>query len=144
MLAIIRSIGPRDEIETMLAAQMAAIHMATMTRGRLAQVSNIPQQDSAERALNKLARTFAVQVEALSQTVENQIREIEAAGFHVEKRRLVTASLCWMASTAEGVANGRSGKRRSFIQRARRRRLLNHPQCREKGPHLVMSELSGR
>ena len=32
MLAIIRSIGPRDEIETMLAAQMAAIHMATMTR----------------------------------------------------------------------------------------------------------------
>jgi hypothetical protein len=66
MLAIIRSIGPRDEIETMLAAQMAAIHMATMTlAGRLAQVSNIPQQDSAERALNKLARTFAVQLEAL-------------------------------------------------------------------------------
>ena len=26
---------------------------------------NIPQQDSAERAFNKLARTFAVQVEAL-------------------------------------------------------------------------------
>jgi hypothetical protein len=28
-------------------------------------VENIPQQDSAERAFNKLARTFAAQVEAL-------------------------------------------------------------------------------
>src|SRR6202040_3740582 len=32
---------------------------------RLAHVENIPQQDSAERAFNKLARTFAAQVEAL-------------------------------------------------------------------------------
>ena len=32
---------------------------------RLNHVDNIPQQDSAERAFNKLARTFATQVEAL-------------------------------------------------------------------------------
>ena len=32
---------------------------------RLAHVENIPQQDAAERAFNKLARTFAVQMEAL-------------------------------------------------------------------------------
>jgi hypothetical protein len=45
---------------------MAAVHMATMTlAGRLAQVENIPQQDSAERAFNKLTRTFATQMEAL-------------------------------------------------------------------------------
>jgi hypothetical protein len=31
----------------------------------LAHVENIPQQDSAQNALNKLARTFAAQVEAL-------------------------------------------------------------------------------
>ena len=50
----------------MLAAQMAAVHMSTMTFARrLAHVENIPQQDSAERAFNKLARTFAAQVEAL-------------------------------------------------------------------------------
>ena len=50
----------------MLAAQMAATHNATMTFARrLAHVENIPQQDSAERAYNKLARTFAAQVEAL-------------------------------------------------------------------------------
>jgi hypothetical protein len=50
----------------MLAAQMAAVHLATMALARqLARVENIPQQDSAERAFNKLARTFATQVEAL-------------------------------------------------------------------------------
>jgi hypothetical protein len=66
MLATIRGIGPRDEVEAMMAAQMAAVHMATMTLARrLAHVDNIPQQDSAERAFNKLARTFAVQLEAL-------------------------------------------------------------------------------
>ena len=32
---------------------------------RLAHVKTIPQQDSAERAFNKLGRTFAAQVEAL-------------------------------------------------------------------------------
>jgi len=32
---------------------------------RLNHVDNIPQQDSAERAFNKLARTFASQLEAL-------------------------------------------------------------------------------
>jgi hypothetical protein len=50
----------------MLAAQMAAVHNATMILARrLNHVDNIPQQDSAERAFNKLARTFAAQVEAL-------------------------------------------------------------------------------
>jgi hypothetical protein len=50
----------------MLAAQMAAVHMASMTFARrLAHVENIPQQDSASNAFNKLTRTFAAQVEAL-------------------------------------------------------------------------------
>jgi hypothetical protein len=48
MLSVIRGIEPRDQIETMLAAQMAAVHMASMTFARrLAHVENIPQQDSA-------------------------------------------------------------------------------------------------
>ena len=66
MVAVIKGIEPRDQIEAMLAAQMAAVHMASMTFARrLAHVENIPQQDSAERAFNKLTRTFAAQVEAL-------------------------------------------------------------------------------
>ena len=66
MLSVVKGIEPKDQVETMLAAQMAAVHNATMTFARrLAHVENIPQQDSAERAFNKLARTFAAQVEAL-------------------------------------------------------------------------------
>jgi hypothetical protein len=50
----------------MLAAQMTAVHNAVMTfTRRLAHVDNIRQQDSAQNALNKLARTFAAQVAAL-------------------------------------------------------------------------------
>jgi hypothetical protein len=45
MLAVVKGIEPRDEIEAMLAAQMAAVHNATMTFARrLARVENIPQQ----------------------------------------------------------------------------------------------------
>ena len=66
MLSVIKGVQPRDEVETMLATQMAAIHNATMTFARrLNHVETIPQQDSASNALNKLARSFAMQVEAL-------------------------------------------------------------------------------
>ncbi len=66
MLAVVKGIEPRDQVEAMLAAQMAAVHNATMTFAqRLAHVETIPQQDSAQNAFNKLARTFAAQVEAL-------------------------------------------------------------------------------
>jgi hypothetical protein len=66
MLSVIKGIEARDQLEAMLAAQMAAVHVASMTFARrLAQVETIPQQDSAERAFNKLTRTFAMQMEAL-------------------------------------------------------------------------------
>jgi hypothetical protein len=66
ILSVVKGVQPRDQLEVMLAAQMAPVHMATMTfAGRLAQVENVPQQDSAERAFNKLTRTYAAQMEAL-------------------------------------------------------------------------------
>lgn len=66
MLDVVKGIEPRDQIEAMLAAQMAATHNAVMTFARrLNHVENINQQDSAERAFNKLARTYVAQVEAL-------------------------------------------------------------------------------
>ena len=65
-LAVISGVEPKDELETMLGMQMAAIHMATMTfTRRLARVETIAQQDSAERALNRLMRTYVAQMEAL-------------------------------------------------------------------------------
>jgi hypothetical protein len=66
MLSVIRGIEPRDQLEAMLAAQMAAVHIATMTFARrLANVDMLPQLDSVERAFNKLTRTFAAQLETL-------------------------------------------------------------------------------
>ncbi len=66
LLSVVKGIAPKDQVEAMLAAQMAAVHTAMMTFAwRLTHVKTIPQQDSAERAFNKLGRTFAAQVEAL-------------------------------------------------------------------------------
>ncbi len=67
LLSVVRGVQPRDELEAMLAVQMGAIHQATMMMARrLNHVDNIAQQDAAERALNKLARTYATQMEALN------------------------------------------------------------------------------
>ena len=58
--------GPKDHIEAMLCVQMVAIHSATMTLSRrLLRAETLIEQDSAERALNRLARTFAAQVQTL-------------------------------------------------------------------------------
>ena len=48
----------------MLVAQMAATHNLAMTFARRLALAETPQErDSAERTLNKLARTFATQIE---------------------------------------------------------------------------------
>jgi hypothetical protein len=87
-LSVVNGIQPKDEIEAMLGAQMAAVHAATMVAARrLAHVENIPQQDSAAQMFNKLARTFTTQVEALKryrsdgkQTVRVERVTVEAGG----------------------------------------------------------------
>jgi hypothetical protein len=66
MVSVIKGIEPRDQVEAMLAAQMAGIHMAMMRFIRqLPLIKTLPQQDAAERAINKFARTFTSQMEAL-------------------------------------------------------------------------------
>jgi hypothetical protein len=53
MLSAVKELEPRDATEAMLAAQMAAVHMAAMKMARqLAAAEMIPQQDAAERAFN--------------------------------------------------------------------------------------------
>lgn len=88
VLSVVAGVQPQDEIEAMLAIQMGAIHQATMMMARrLNQVETIPQQDAAERALNKLARTFKSQVETLKryrskadQTVRVERVEVQEGG----------------------------------------------------------------
>lgn len=65
-LGMVAGIRPRDQLESMLAVQMAAIHDATLRAAKTLQGSTqLKQFDSAQNALNKLARTFAAQVETL-------------------------------------------------------------------------------
>ena len=66
MLAAVWDIRPRDGVERMLAVQMAATHVPLIRQGRwLANVDELPQFEAAERAYNKLARTYTAQMEAL-------------------------------------------------------------------------------
>jgi hypothetical protein len=66
MVSFLKGIEPRDQLESTLAAQMATVHMALMKFiNQLPRIETLPQQDSAERAINKFARTFAAQMEAL-------------------------------------------------------------------------------
>tara|TARA_R110002072_G_scaffold174874_1_gene330693 strand:- start:406 stop:954 length:549 start_codon:yes stop_codon:yes gene_type:complete len=65
-LGFVDTMKPKDAAEALLLAQMAATHQATMMLARrLNHVESIPQQDAAERALNKTARTFAAQMDTL-------------------------------------------------------------------------------
>ena len=77
-ISLLQGVRPRDDVEAILATQMVATHNGTMTAARrLARAENIPQQDSAASVLNKCARTFAAQVEALKKyraTGEQNIR----------------------------------------------------------------------
>ena len=66
LFAVIKGAEPRDQFEAMLAAQMAAVHMRTMSFARkLANAEYLPQHDSAERGFNKLARTYTMEMDAL-------------------------------------------------------------------------------
>ena len=86
LLSVIKSIAPRDEIETMLAAQMAAVHNATMTFARrLSHVETIAQRDSAERTLNKLARTFTTQIETLNRHRGKGQQKVTVEHVHVHQ-----------------------------------------------------------
>ena len=57
---------PRDQLEAALAMQMAAVHHATMNAvEKLGAATKREVAELHEKALNRLARTFAAQMEAL-------------------------------------------------------------------------------
>jgi hypothetical protein len=67
MISMVKSIKPRDAVEAMLVAQMVSVHVMTMRCAHhLANAEDLAQQDSAGRALGRLARTFPAQIEALN------------------------------------------------------------------------------
>src|ERR1700694_1377222 len=67
MISMVKSIKPRDSVEAMLVAQMVSVHLMAMRCAHpLANAEDIARQDSAGRALGRLARTFPAQIEALN------------------------------------------------------------------------------
>ncbi len=86
MLAAINGIDPRDEAEAMLAAQMTAIHMATVNAARyLGNAEMLPQHDSATNALTKLSRTYAMQMEALKKYRRGGEQTVNVKHVHVNE-----------------------------------------------------------
>jgi hypothetical protein len=72
MISMVKSIKPRDSVEAMLVAQMVSVHMMAMRCAyHLANAEDIARQDSAGRALGRLARTFPAQIEALNRYRNN-------------------------------------------------------------------------
>jgi hypothetical protein len=64
--AVLKRYKPSDELEAMQVVQMTAIHEEFMRCvGRLARAKNLLEVDSFERAVNKLARTYTMQMEAI-------------------------------------------------------------------------------
>lgn len=85
VLSVMTGIAPRDRVESMLAAQMALVHLTTMTfTRRLAHVDTIQQQDSAQNALNKLTRTFTNQMEALKRYRSNVQQTVKVEHVHIQ------------------------------------------------------------
>ena len=67
MISMVKSIKPRDSVEAMLVAQMVSVHVLAMRCAhQLANAEDIACQESAGRALGRLARTFPAQIEALN------------------------------------------------------------------------------
>jgi hypothetical protein len=86
MLSVVVGINPHDQVETMIAAQMAVIHSAAMKAAqRLARAEILLELESAERMLNKLVRSFTALTEALKRhrtveegtTVQNNVSVCE-------------------------------------------------------------------
>jgi hypothetical protein len=75
MLSVIQRIEPRDQLEAMLATQMAAVHVTIMKLAR-----HLPQflahQGIPERSFNKLTRTFAIQMEALMRYRTRAVQQV--------------------------------------------------------------------
>ncbi|MFB6416131.1 MULTISPECIES: hypothetical protein [Bradyrhizobium] len=85
MISMMKSVAPRDSLEAMLTAQMVSVHVATMRFAcRLAFAEGIPQQKGISRALTRLARTFAAQMEALNRHRGNGEHQITVQNLSVQ------------------------------------------------------------
>ncbi len=85
-IAMVRGIEPRDQLETMLALQMVAVHFASLSFTRkMNHTETIKQLDLQERVVNKLMRTFATQMEALRKHRNGGNQKVVVEHVHVHE-----------------------------------------------------------
>ena len=66
LMSVVEGINPRDQLESMLAAHMGAVHVAIMKSARsLANAATPAEVESHGRTLIKLTRTFGMLMETL-------------------------------------------------------------------------------
>jgi hypothetical protein len=85
-LAVIDGVKPQNEIEAMLAEQMAVTHALTMkfsARLYSGNIETIPQQDSAALTLSRLHRAFTTQLETLSNMRRGGRQKVVVEHVHV-------------------------------------------------------------
>lgn len=112
LLSVIKGLRPQNQQEAMLAAQMGAIHMASMTMARrLAHATLIDQQDSAARALTKLTRTYAAQMETLKRVRSKGEQKVTVEHVHVHEGG--QAIVGTVATPGADAATGGGGVRQS-------------------------------
>ena len=108
-LAVIKDSKPRDELEAMQLAQMAAVHAALMrAAGDLARAEHLPYLDSATRAINQLARTYTAQLEGLKRYRTGPDQKVTVQNVSVTEggRAIVgNASQARHGAAAEDLAN---------------------------------------
>jgi hypothetical protein len=108
--ALVQGIGPQDEVEALLAVQMAAVHSATMLMaGRLRVEKSLHASESYERSLSRLTRTFTAQVEALKRHRTRGVQKVIVQHVQVNEggQALVTGEVNGGGARNEGQPHGR-------------------------------------
>lgn len=83
-LAVIDGIRPENEVEAMLASQMAMAHVLTMqAMARTHWTDNIPEYQTAGNLALKLSRTFTMQIEALAKLRRGGEQTVRVEHVHV-------------------------------------------------------------
>lgn len=106
-LSAVAGVRPTDEAESMLAAQMAAVHLATMRAAHSLAIAVTPQRiELAERTFNKLARTYTTQLEALKRYRSTGNQRIAVQHQHVTVEDGAQAVVASSISQARGKSAG--------------------------------------
>jgi hypothetical protein len=118
MLSVVKGVRPRDQVEAMLAAQMAAVHAAAMNAAlQLARADKLVQHEFAERAINKLTRTFAAQTEALKRYRSGGEANVTVQHVSVSDGGQAIVGNVTARATPPGAASSCGARRRASSQR---------------------------